>query len=315
MPNPKMIKAIRYHQYDGPEQLQLEEIDCPQPQTGEVLVRVYAAGVQPVDWKIRSGLFKNFRPLSFPYIPGTPLAGVVEEPGPGVIEFQTGQAVFGRTEKGTYAQYTTVPVTSLALKPTSISFEEAATLPAGATTSWWALFLNGELQSGQTILIQGAAGGVGLYAVQFAHWKGAQVIATTSTPNLEFVRALGADRVIDYTVTPFETVVQKVDMVLDTVGGETLQRSLKVVKPGGTLISIVGQPYQPQAQQFGIRATDPAQPLVVTRSMLETIAELLEAGVIKAVVGEVFPLAQAQQAHELSQSGHGRGRIVLHIPG
>jgi NADPH:quinone reductase-like Zn-dependent oxidoreductase len=171
-----MIKAIRYHQYGGPEQLQLEEIDCPQPQAGEVLVRVYAAGVQPVDWKIRSGLFKNFRPLSFPYIPGTPLAGVVEEPGPGVIEFQKGQAVFGRTEKGTYTEYTTVPVTSLALKPSSISFEEAATLPAGATTAWWALFLNGELQSEQTILIQGAAGGVGLYAVQFAHWKGAQVM-------------------------------------------------------------------------------------------------------------------------------------------
>lgn len=308
----QIIQAVRYHQYGGPEQLQLEEIPCPEPQAGEVLVQVYVAGVQPMDWKLRSGIFKQWRPITFPYIPGTPLAGVVEEVGPGVTDFQKGQAVFGRTEKGTYAEYAVAPVESLALKPASLSFEEAATLPAGAVTAWQSLIERGEVQAGQRVLVQGGAGGVGLYAVQLAKWKGAQVFATTSTANLEFVRSLGADVVIDYSTQRFEEVAPEVDLVLDTVGGETLERSLEVVRRGGTLVSILGQPYQEKAQRLGL-LTGSDKPLPPYRQLLETTARLVEQGQIKAIVGKSFLLEQARQAHELSQGGHVRGRIVLHI--
>lgn len=308
----QIIQAVRYHQYGGPEQLQLEEIPCPEPQAGEVLVQVYVAGVQPMDWKLRSGMFKQWRPITLPYIPGTPLAGVVEEVGPGVTDFQKGQAVFGRTEKGTYTEYTVAPVESLALKPASLSFEEAATLPAGAVTAWQSLIERGEVQAGQRVLVQGGAGGVGLYAVQLAKWKGAQVFATTSTANLEFVRSLGADVVIDYSTQRFEEVAPEVDLVLDTVGGETLERSLEVVRRGGTLVSILGQPYQEKAQALGVH-TGSDKPLPPYRQLLETTARLVEQGQIKAIVGKTFLLEQARQAHELSQGGHVRGRIVLHI--
>jgi len=238
-----------------------------------------------------------------------------------VTTFQQGQAVFGRSTNGTYAEYTTTVVeppaltpptfSLLALKPDALSFDEAATISGGATTAWAALFGDGALQAGQRVLIQGAAGGVGLYAVQFARWKGAQVIGTASTANVDFVRSLGAEIVIDYTATPFEQVVRDVDLVLDTIGGETLQRSLEVVKRGGTLVSLLEQPSQEKAQERGIRALNNA--VLPTSEHLRTIAQLIGAGQVRAVVGKTFPLHEAHQAHELSQSGHGRGRIVLHI--
>src|SRR2546425_3081011 len=191
----RSIQAIRVHQYGGPEQLKLEQIPCPEPQAGEVLVRVHAAGVLPAEWKLRQGFMKGYLPVSFPYIPGSAFSGVVEEVDPGVTAFQIGQAVFGRSTKGTYTEYTTVSVETLAPKPETLSFAEAATISGGATVAWTALFENGALQSGQRVLIHGAAGGVGLFAVQFARWKDAQVNGTTSTTNVEFVRSLGAETV------------------------------------------------------------------------------------------------------------------------
>jgi NADPH:quinone reductase-like Zn-dependent oxidoreductase len=191
------MQAIRVYQYGGLEQLKFEQVPCPEPRAGEVLVRVYAAGVLPAEWKMRQGFFKNM-PISFPYIPGSAFAGVVAQVGPGVTAFQQGQAVFGRSNAGAYAEYTTVAVETLALKPASLSFDEAATISGGATTAWTALFENGALQAGQRVLIQGAAGGVGLFAVQFARWKGARVIGTASTANVDFVRSLGAETVVDY---------------------------------------------------------------------------------------------------------------------
>src|SRR3989442_2519520 len=271
----RMMQAIRVHQYGGPEQLKLEQVPCPEPQLGEVLVRVYATGVLPIEWKIRQGLFHAFNPATFPYIPGSAFAGVVEEVGSLVSTFRSrhqsrppttlprlppvrrparrGQAVFGRSSKGTYAEYTTVSGETLALKPESLSFHEAATISGGATTAWEALFDRGGLQAGQRVLILGAAGGVGSFAVQFARWKGAQVIGTTSTANVDFVRSLGAETVVDYTSTAFEQVVHDVDLVLDTIGGETLQRSMNVVKRGGTLVALLEQPSQEKAQERGIR--------------------------------------------------------------
>ncbi len=315
------IQTIRVHQYGGPEQLKLEQVPCPEPQAGEVLIRVHVAGVLPADWKMRQGFFKDVFPVSFPYIPGSAVAGVVEEVGPGVTTLQKGQAVFGRSPNGAYAEYTTVPVeppalkpetfSLLALKPEMLSFDEAATISGGATIAWTALFEDGALQAGQRVLIHGAAGGVGLYAVQFARWKSAQVIGTTSTANVNFVRSLGAETVIDYTTTPFEQVVHDVDLVLDTIGGETLRRSMEVVNRGGTLVSLLEQPSQEKAEERGIRAMNNF--VLPTSKLLLTIAQLIDEGQIRAVVGKTFPLSEARQAHELSQSGHGRGRIILHI--
>lgn len=305
------IQAIRVYQYGGPEQLKLERIERPVPQAGEVLVRIHAAGVNPVDWKIRQGYFKDFRPVQFPYIPGADLAGVVEELGSGVTAFQKGQAVFGQSAHGTYTEYASASIDTLALKPRTLSFDEVAAIPVGATTAWQGLFDHGGLQAGQRVLIQGASGGVGLFAVQFAKWRGAYVIGTTSTPNVDFVRSLGANEVIDYTSTVLESTVHNVDLVFNAVGGKTLESSLYAVKRGGTVVSIAGLPSQEKAQELGVRvATFSAS---VSSELLHTFAQLIDEGQIKVVVEKTFPLSETRQAHELSEHGHGRGRIVLHI--
>jgi NADPH:quinone reductase-like Zn-dependent oxidoreductase len=304
------MRAIQVHSYGGPEQLKLEEKPRPEPSSGEVLVRAHAAGVNPIDWKIRQGLLKDFQSVTFPYTPGIEVAGVVEDVGSGVTAFELGQVVYGQVAAGAYAEYLTVPVEALALKPQTLSFAEAATVPVGATTAWRALFEHGGLASGQRVLIQGAAGGVGLFAVQLAKWKGAQVIGTASTANLEFVRGLGADIVVDYTTTPVESVVQEVDLVLDGVGAGTLLSSLAALRRGGTLISIAGPPPQEQAQARGVRAMMSRGAASVP---LQTFTRLIDEGHLKVTAGKTFPLSEVQQAHEYSRIGHGRGRIVLQI--
>jgi len=307
----KQSQAIRIHDYVGSEGLKLEQVQLPEPQTDEVLVRVLAAGVNPVDWKITEGYMKNFRPLQFPYIPGRDIAGIVEEIGPDVTAFQKGQAVFGQSAKGGYAEYTLASVNTLALKPETLSFEEAATIPVGATTAWQGLFDHGNLQAGQTVLIQGAAGGVGLFAIQFARWKGAHVIGTTSTHNVDFVRSLGAETVVDYTSTAVEQVVHDVDLVLDTVGAATLPSSVKAVKNGGTLVTIAGQPDEQKVRERNIHvALFSAQ---VSSKLLSTFAKLIQEGQVKVAIEATYPLSNVGQAHEHSKSGHGRGRIVLHV--
>ena len=310
----RMMQAIRVYQYGGPEQLKLEQISCPEPQPDEVLVRVYATGVLPIEWKIRQGLFHAFNPATFPYIPGSAFAGVVEEVGSLVTTFRSGQAVFGRSNKGTYAEYTTVSGETIALKPESLGFDEAATISGGATTAWEALFDHGGLQAGQRVLILGAAGGVGSFAVQLARWKGAQVIGTTGAANVDFVRSLGAETVVDYTSTPVEQVVHDVDLVVDTVGGQTLESAWPVIKRGGRLVSTAGQPSREKARELGIGALffSGGRP---SSERLQTIAQLIDEGQVKATLARIFPLREASLAHELSQSGHGRGRIVLHIAG
>jgi NADPH:quinone reductase-like Zn-dependent oxidoreductase len=317
----QMIQAIRVHQYGGPEQLKLEQIPCPEPQAGEVLIRVHSVGVLPAEWKLRQGFFQSVRPAIFPYIPGSAMAGIVEEIGPDVTTFEIGQAVFGRSTNGAYAEYTTTAValpalgpetfSLLAEKPETLSFDEAATISGGATIAWTALFEDGALQAGQRVLIHGAAGGVGSFAVQFARWKGAQVIGTTSKANMDFVRSLGAETVIDYTSTSFEQMVHDVDLVLDTIGGETLQRSMQVIKRGGILVSLLEHPFPELAQKYGIHAKKNAA--LPTSSLLRTIAQLIDEGHLKVTIMQTFPLHEASRAHELSQTGHGRGRIVLHI--
>lgn len=305
------FQVIRVHNYGGPEQLVLEEASRPVPGEDEVLIHVRAAGVNPVDWKIRAGLLKDFRPMQFPYIPGVDIAGTIEEVGSGTTAFRPGQAVFGQTTHGAYAEYAAASVNTLALKPEMLNFDEAATIPVGATTAWQALFDHGKLQPDQRVLILGAAGGVGLFATQFARWKGAHVIGTASSANVDFVRSLGAERVIDYTATPVESAVQDIDLVLDTVGGNALASVWPVLKRGGTLVSIAGQPPEKKARERDIRtARFSAQ---VSSDLLSTFAHLIDDGQVKVAIARRFLLRDANKAHELSQSGHGQGRIVLHI--
>ncbi len=295
------MQAIRVHAYGGPEQLQLEQIPRPQPQAGELLVRVYAAGVLPMDCYVRQGRMAAIMPKSFPYIPGTAFAGATVQ----------AHAPAPTPDSAGYRQ--SAAISPLALKPAALSFDEAATLSGGATTAWTALFEDGALQAGQRVLIHAAAGGVGSFAVQFARWKGAQVIGTASAVNLDFVRSLGADTVIDYLTTPFEEVVRDVDLVLDTIGGATLQRSMQVVKRGGTLVSLLEPPPAELAQALGIRAIKNA--VFPTSAHLQSIVRLIDAGHARPTIRQSFALDQVAQAHALCETGHGRGRIVLHIAG
>jgi len=310
----EMMQAIRVHQYGEPEQLRMEQVPRPVPQEGEVLVKIYAAGVLPIEWKIRSGAFRNYMPATFPYTPGSTFAGIVEQVGPGVTTLQKGQAVFGRTNNGAYAEYTTAATATLARKPEALSFAEAASISGGATVAWTALFECADLQVGQHVLVHGAAGGVGAFAVQFARDRGAHVIGTASVANTAFVSSLGAETVIDYAATPFEQVVRDMDVVLDTMGGEVLLRSMQVVKPGGIVVSLLEEPSQEQARTLGIRAMKNTASLPFpSTQLLQTIASAIAEGRVKATIAHVFPLRDAPRAHALSQSGHGRGRIVLQV--
>ncbi len=303
------MQAIQAQDYGEPDVLKLEQAPRPEPKANEVLIRLKAAGVNPADWKYRSGMYKQFMPLQFPWTPGLDGAGVIEAAGSEVTELKAGQAVLGIIDKS-YAEYAVAPAGNLALKPANLSFDEAATVPVGALTAWGAVIDKAEVKARQTVLVHGGAGGVGLFAVQLARWKGAKVIVTTSTANVDFVRSLGAETVIDYTKTKFETAVKDVDAVIDTVGGDLLERSYTVIRPGGIFVTIAGRPAEDAGKAQGIRATGTGRAAPTT---LPTIAQLLESGQLKTIVGKVFPLAQANQAQALSQTGHGRGRIVLHI--
>ncbi|RED66217.1 NADP-dependent oxidoreductase [Cohnella lupini] len=309
MTKQQLMRSIRVHEYGGPENLKLEQVQRPEPSEGEVLVRIVAAGVLPIDWKIRQGIIKF--PISFPYTPGTAFSGVIEELGSGVSGFEVGQRIYGRSTNGTYAEYTTASVESIAVLADTISFEEGAALFGGATTAWQALVKEVELKSGDRVLVHGAAGGVGLFAVQFAKRKGAYVIGTCGTDNVEFVRSLGADEIIDYKTTSFDQEVRDVDVLFDTIGGETLERSWPLVKQGGTLITIVGMPNPEKAKELGIHAIRPTN--LASGEDLVEIASLMESGKVKASLADSYPLEQASQAHERSQTGHGRGRILLAI--
>ena len=311
--NTPSMKAICFHEYGGPEVLKYENVPRPEPQHGQVLIQVRAAAVNPVDWKIREGWLASMIPLQFPTIAGTDVAGVVMATGQGVTDFRVGQDVYGFVGigSGAYAEYTTSGIETIALQPRTLDYVQAASVPLVATTAWQALFEAGGLKEGQTVLVHGGAGGVGTFAVQLAKMKGAYVLATASSQNVEFVKGLGADEVIDYTTTRFETVAHHVDVVLDVIGGETEQRSWGVLKPGGILVSTLGPPSQEDAAKHRVRAAFvQAQP---TAGLLKEIARLLDSGQIKPNVGKMFPMEQARQAQELKQHGHTRGKIVLEI--
>ncbi|MFN2569856.1 MAG: NADP-dependent oxidoreductase [Candidatus Dormibacteria bacterium] len=309
---PTTMRAARFHEYGPPEVLVVDEVPVPRPAEGQVLVRVHAAGVNPIDWKIRRGLLKDFMPLRLPHTPGADLSGTVEQLGPGVSGFDISEAVYGRGEE-TYAEYALAGAGTLAPKPRSLSFVEAASVPIGSGTAWATLVDAAHVEAGQTVLVHGAAGGVGMYVVQLARWKELHVIGTASSANIDFVRSLGAETVIDYSASSFEEIAHDVDAVIDTVGGDVQERSLAVIKPGGIFVTIAGSANEDAARKRGVRAVSISAEF--SRERLEVIASLIDSGAVTTQVQAAFPLPEAPRAHALSETGHGRGRIVLELPG
>ena len=310
----ELMKAVRIHNYGGPEVLQCEDVRRPKPAPGEVLIRVHAAGVNPADWKVRAGHLKQLVPHKFPLILGWDLSGVIEKVGPGVSQFKKGDEIFSKPDTsrdGAYAEYVVVRESEVALKPKSLHHVYAAAAPLAGLTAWQALFDVAQLKPGQRVLIHGGSGGVGHFAVQLAKWKGAYVIATASTKNQELLRHLGAHKTIDYTKQRFEDIVHKIDIVLDMIGGDTQERSWKVLKKGGLLVSVVQPPDVEKARELDVRAAFVwAQP---NGNKLAEIAALINADNLKVVLDRILPLSEARRAHELSQSGHARGKIVLRV--
>jgi NADPH:quinone reductase-like Zn-dependent oxidoreductase len=307
------MKAICQDQYGGPERLRYEDAPTPQPSEGQVLVRVQAASVNPIDYKLASGAFREMMPLNFPWIPGGDFSGIIEAVGPGVTGPKRGDAVFGNSpDWGAYAEFVAASAALVISRPAKHSPVEAASVPLAAQTAWQGLFDHGHLQRGQTVLVHAAAGGVGSIAVQLAHWKGARVLGTGTAANADYLRSLGADQAIDYRATSFESVAVDVDLVLDLIGGETQQRSFGVLKPGGRLVSTVQPPSQEEAARRQVQAT--FMGMQPSAEVLRQLAELLEAGAIRTVVSKTYPLSQAQDAWTYQMSGRTPGKVVLEIP-
>ncbi len=307
------MKAIVINAYGNESVLDYVDVERPEPKADEVLVKVHVAAVNPADWKIRDGMGERFG-FKLPLILGGDIAGTVEAVGDRVENFKQGEAVYGMTVSslsGGYAEYAIAKVDTIALKPESLSFEDAAAIPIGALTAWQAMFDLANLSSGQRILITGASGGVGSMAIQLAKAKGAIVIGTASGKNEQFVRDLGADEFVDYTAQPFEEVVKDVDVVFDTVGGNTLERAFQTLKKGGFLVASAQTPSEEKAQQLGVEAAWVfCKP---NAGQLAEINQLIEEGKLKVHIETVLPLTEVKKAHQLSESGRTRGKIVLQV--
>jgi len=312
------MKAVRIERYGNEDVLELAEVERPTPGDNELLVKVRAAAVNPVDWKIRDGLGELFG-LKPPLILGCEVAGTVEAVGSrgssrtGVSDFVAGDEVYGylSAHSGGYAEYVAAPASEFVRKPKHINFDTAASVPVAALTAWQGIFDHGELASGQRILITGASGAVGSMAVQLAKNKGAYVIGTGSGRNEEFVRELGADDFIDYKKAKFEREVSGVDVVFDTVGGDTQERAFQTLKRGGVLVSTVSPPSAEKSKEFGV--TVAMVVMMAKGDQLAKINRLVESGKLKVRVATVLPLTEVKKAHQLSSSGHADGKIILRL--
>ena len=312
--NPAMMKAVVANGYGGPEVLKYQDVPKPEPKNDEILVRVMAAAVNPVDTYVRQGkLFKN-RDSRGLVILGYDIAGTVEKTGADAKKYKAGDAVYcylSVMRGGGYAEFAVAKESESALKPQNINFEEAAAVPLAATTAWQTLIDSAKIDKGQTVLIHGGSGGVGSFAIQIAKARGARVIATASTAHQQLLKQLGVDQAIDYTTTKFEDVVKDVDVVLNCVRADALSRSYGVVKKGGIIVSITDEPDQNECARRGIRGTRMgAHP---DSRVLEELTKLIEAGKMKPIVSQTFPLAEANKAHEQIETHHTLGKIVLKV--
>jgi NADPH:quinone reductase-like Zn-dependent oxidoreductase len=309
---PKIMKAVVAHEYGACGVLKFEDASVPPIKENELLVRVIAAGVNPADPLIVSGKYAREFGTHLPLVPGYDVAGVVEKVGAKVTRFKAGDAVYGYPLfGGGWAEFAVLREDESALKPKSLSFNEAAAVPLAALTAWQALIDGAQLREGQTVLIHGGSGGVGHFAIQIAKVKGARVIATASTANQDLLKQLGADIAVDYTKERFEDVAHDVDVVLDTVGGETLVRSYNVIKKGGAIASIRARSSDAAQRKFGFRGI----PVAVRLNGAEQaeITKLIDAGKIHPVVTQVLPLSDAAKACEEAETHHTRGKIVLQV--
>ncbi len=301
--------AVQIADYGGPEAVFVGPRPRPEPGAGEVLVRAAAWGVNPIDWKIREGVRQATIPLVMPAVLGCDLCGVVEAAGPGVEGYAPGDLVFGMTGlHGAFAEHVAIGADKLAPKPAALTEVEAAAVPLAALTAWQGLALAG-LGPGQSVLIHAGGGGVGAFAVQIARARGARVVATASAEKADYVLSLGAEQVIDYRAARFEEVAGDLDVVFDLIGGETQDRSWRLLKPGGVLISAVAVPPAGDHRPGGRRnARVGVRPVGAD---LKQIAALIDAGRLKVHVEATFPLAEAAAAIERVKQGRTRGKLVL----
>jgi NADPH:quinone reductase-like Zn-dependent oxidoreductase len=308
------MKAIRIHEFGSPDVMKLEDIPVPEPGENELLIKVYATSVNPVDWKVMQGKNNERYGIELPITMGWDVSGVVEATGGNVHLFKKGDEVYCRPDinkNGSFAAYIVVKEDIAALKPISLSHVEAASVPLAGLTAWQGLFQYGLLQAGQKVLIHGASGGVGSLAVQFAKWKGAHVTGTTSQKNIDFVKDLGADEVIDYEHQKFTALLKDIDLVFDTRGGETQKESIEVIRNGGRLITTVKPEVQDLANEKNIHLEG-----FMAKSVpadLKEIAGLIDDGKIKPVIAKVMGFENAAEAEKLSEEGHVRGKIVLEV--
>jgi len=313
------MKCIGIDSFGGREKLQLMELPVPEVGPDEILIRVKAAGVNPVDWKIRAGFLEGRLPHQFPIILGWDAAGVIEKVGANVTRLQVSDEVMTYARKpiiqwGTYAEYLVVPESNVAKKPAKLAFEEAAALPLAGLTAYQALFDALKLQKGKTILIHAGAGGVGSYAIQLAKDIGAHVITTASKKNYDYVKTLGADQAIDYNEADFRAVIKEtypdgIDTVFDLIGGDIQEQSFEVLKDRGRFVSILAIPNEEKFKQQGYAIHYVF--VAPNASQLEQLAQMVDTEKLKVFVTATFPLAEAARAHEQIESGHTCGKIVL----
>jgi len=307
------MHAVRIHSFGDANVLKMEDIPLPEPKDNEIVVRVMAASVNPVDYKIRSGKYPAVRKDQLPKVLGRDISGVVERVGSKIGKFKKGDAIYAMlgSDIGGYAEYALVTEDEAAKKPAQLDFVQAAAVPLAALTAWQGLFDQGGLKAGQRVLIHGGAGGVGHFAVQFAKAKGAWVATTVSGQDIALARKLGADRPIDYKAETFEDVVKDIDLVFDLIGGDTQARSFAVLKDGGTLISTLQKPDEAElARRHARGAHYLAKP---DARELEEIARLIDAGKVRVVVNAIYPLEDAARAHQHMESDHIAGKVVLQV--
>jgi len=308
------MKTVRIHQYGDVDVLKFEEIPVPQIASDEVLIKIHATSINPLDWKVREGFMKETNLHKLPLTLGWDCSGTIEKTGTLVTDFRVGDDVYCRppTERdGSYAEYIAVKASEVALKPRTITYVEAASIPLAGIAAWETLINKANIRSGQRILILRASGGVGSLAVQIAKARGCYVIGTTSESNLNFVKGLGADEVFGYEKMDFSEHLTNIDVVMDTIGGAVQEKAFKVLKRGGIMVSIINKPSFEFASKYGVRceyvSLGPSAPI------LNELRELIDKGKVKPVVDKVYKFEEVKQAQIYSQSGKARGKIVLKV--